>query len=518
MGRYYGGQEVKNFFKKTILWIYPALLIIPFIPVVRDFFEIESFLRILNFKTLRIFRASLYQASISTILCILFSIPPIAWLVRKGRNNSVAALIESTYFIPYFYPVASTVISFSILFSSEYFNIQYSLTAVAAAHVFYNTPIIIKYLSNSILKISPEIKESALLERINYPTIVLKIYLPIISKSLFRAIFLVFSFCFTSFGIIIALGNIRLATFESAIYQSIGHNFNFSKALSYALIQFLFLSIINFFISKTSGEQLSEESSFNNKRTKGIIHNFSILYLLYEFTIISAPIYFLFKFSISKNRNFLLNIFSESLNTDFPIMQSMINSIIVSFSASFIIIPIVYLLLRKHNHIIEFIITSSFGISSAVLSIAYIYLTIKTNLPVTAILIPGFIAVSLPFSFSFMQQHITGFNKDLFEAASLETSSFIKIFKNIEFPIIKNVLITAFLNSFALLYGEFTFAYIISSSANFPLISAVNFSLNAHREIGPSLAVNFLNIIIIFLAFIISRLFINSGKKWKGTL
>lgn len=515
MGIYYGSEEVKSLFSKGLRILYPALIIIPLIFIMGDYFTFKNFSTTLNERTITLLKVTLFQSAISAVFCTLFSIAPTAYLTKGNSNKVISNLIESTFFIPFFYPVASTVVSFSIILSNKYFNLQYSFTAVIIAHVFYNTPIMIKYISSSMLRINNAIKENALIDTLNAYQRIINIYLPIIMKSFLRGFFLVFCFCFTSFGIILALGNIRLTNFETAIYQSLNMNFDFSTAISYALIQFIFLSFINIYISKSAEEDLDEENKLYSGENNRFIVIFSLLYILFEFTILIAPVLYLIKVSIYKKTNFLFLIFSEAVNSNFKIINGILNSIIISFTASILVIPLVYILIRNKSKLTEFIITSSFGLSPAIISISYVYLSIITGMPILITGILGFIVISVPFAYSFLHHHVAGFDKIIIEAASLDTESKIKIFRFIEFPIIKPILLTSFLNTFALLYGEFTFAYIISNTSSLPLISSVNFSLNSQRKTGLSLAVNFINLVLIFSIFIVSKSILtrNSSKE-----
>ncbi len=80
-----------------------------------------------------------------------------------------------------------------------------------------------------------------------------------------------FTYSFTSFAIVLNLGGIKYSTLEVAIATTLKGTLNFSKALSYALIQFIVLTLINIFMSKfepQSFEYNEPEYSANKKNWK----------------------------------------------------------------------------------------------------------------------------------------------------------------------------------------------------------------------------------------------------------
>jgi len=71
--------------------------------------------------------------------------------------------LESAIFIPFFLPPVSTVIAFSLLFSTSgllsrlgiHIPILYTMWAILVAHAFYNSPIFVKYIGAALRTIPP---------------------------------------------------------------------------------------------------------------------------------------------------------------------------------------------------------------------------------------------------------------------------------------------------------------------------------------------------------------------------
>ena len=66
-----------------------------------------------------------------------------------------------------------------------------------------------------------------------------------ILPQIFRGFILVFTYCFTGFGIILSLGGIRFSTLEVEIASTLMGELNFSKAMIFGMIQFFILIILN---------------------------------------------------------------------------------------------------------------------------------------------------------------------------------------------------------------------------------------------------------------------------------
>jgi ABC-type sulfate transport system permease component len=281
MARRMGGFDfltMKKQFKNNLFAIFFLfLLLFPFFMLFKDFFQPKDLINIKDPQTLRILGFTCYQSFLSTVISFFITLLPSYF---SAKNKGVLSkLLENSIFIPFFFPPVSAVIAFSLLFSSTgllaksgiKINIMYSFTAIIIAHVFYNSPIFVKYLSEGLRRIPQSLKESAYVEGAGKVKTFFYIELPLILPSISRAFFLVFTYSFTSFAIVLNLGGIKYSTLEVAIATTLKGTLNFSKALSYALIQFIVLTLINIFMSKfepQSFEYNEPEYSANKKTGK----------------------------------------------------------------------------------------------------------------------------------------------------------------------------------------------------------------------------------------------------------
>ncbi|KAF2955305.1 ABC transporter permease subunit [Marinitoga sp. 38H-ov] len=494
-----------------ILWL------IPIGSLILNYFDVKDFFEILfKTRTLRILKYTFLQASLSVIISFLISFFPSLYVANN--KNYLSKILENSFFIPFFFPPIPTIIAFSLLYSSNglisklfNINILYSLTAIILAHSFYNSPIFVKYISDSLKSIPKNYIENAIIDGSNRWYIIKYIKIPIALPAILKASFLVFTYSFVSFAIVLSLGGIKYSTFEVAIFTTLRSSLDFSKALTYAIIQFIVLLILNYIISLPKIFEMNIEENYVDKNNIFVIL-FSIIYLIFEYSIVLTGTFSGFFDFI--NRKFTLkgfiNLFSKDLNAYYPITKSFYNTIIISSIVSFIVLLLTYIILRNiksHKQVIisNILIISSMGVSSAFLAMGLLYLNINFSIPYYILLGLGYIIISVPLAYTFMQQRVLSFDYSILEAAKIDGANKLKLFLYIEFPLLKNTLIAVFLQIFAIIFGEFTISYTMQSMDYFPLISNINYSLSNARYYLESQALASITILIVFTIFNISN-------------
>ncbi|PWJ95249.1 thiamine transport system permease protein [Oceanotoga teriensis] len=497
--------------KNYIIIIYSLIWIIPIYILMKDFFKIDSLNYIKDSYYLRILLNTIIQALLSSVFSFIVAIVP-AIYVSKSKSI-LSKILEASIFIPFFFPPISAVIAFSLIYSNYgilnnlgmNINIMYTLKGVVMAHIFYNSPIFVKYISSSIRSIPNNIIENAELEGSNKIKLFLKIQIPMIFPSILRAFFLVFTYSFTSFAIVMSIGGLRYSTLEVAISNALRGNLDFSKALSLAILQFIILLILNIFT--TTNENYEIEYKTYDKKVNKILLIGALIYFIFEYSIIITGIlssvydFINMKFDIEG----LKNIFSTEFNNKYPVIKSIINSLSISFISAITSTLIAYIILKNYTKFSNIIILSTLGISSAFLATSLLYMNILYNINYVILLVIGFILITIPISYSFLYQHVLGFKKEILEAGAIDGANKLKIFTKIELPILFPILISTFMQIFAIIYGEFTITYTMQLRDYLPLVSVVNFTISSSRLIKESSALSAINVLIIFMLFLISN-------------
>lgn len=491
---------------RTYSYIYLILWVIPLIFFVRDFFQMGEIKNLDYAEYFKLFKISLLQGVVSVFFSTLVALVPAYYM--SYRKNTLTKLLEGLIFIPFFFPTISTVVAFTLIFNLPIlkdFYILYTLKAIVIANVFYNSPIMIKYLSQGMRNIPRNVVEAGKIDGLGEIGIFFKIKLPLIFPQVFRGMFLVFIYTFASFGVVLALGGIKYSNFEVEIANTLLRDANFTKALALGAFQFLFLIAINLLGELYSPYEL--EGEFREKKVSSGVFIYSAVYLILESSVVLIGIFYGFynyytnKFSLEG----FFKLFNDSFNVSYPVLEGIRNSLILASITPIFVILFTYLLLKNFTKVSSAIIFSTMGFSSAFLGITLIYLNILYGIKLWILLVIGYFLITVPIAYSFMYQYVREFPKDILDLTKVDGLSTIKTFLYIECPILKNVFLGTYLQIFAIILGEFTISYSMQLGRDFPTIALVNYSLFSDKKLLEGAALSSVNIIIVVLLFYISN-------------
>lgn len=496
-------KDIKSFIINIfcgMAWILPVYFF------ARDFFNIEDLKNISNKHLIEVLSFSIKQGVYSTIFSFFISLIP-AYYVAYNKNI-LTKLINGLIFIPFFFPVISVVTVFSIVFNLgifKNFNILYSLKAIIIANIFYNSPIFIKYISDGLQRIPKELNEAMKVDGASDIIIFIKGQLPLILPQVFRGFILVFTYCFLGFGIVLSLGGIKFSTLEVEIATTLMIGSDFSKAMFLGAIQIIILLMFNILGIAVKEYELIGNSE--QRKTPGCFMLYSTIYMLLEYSvIIFAFVYSFFdiftgKFAFVAYKN----LFSEKFGEDYAVLESLFNSLKLSLIVSIISVIIIYIIIKNYSRITDIIIFSNLGISGAFLAVTLYYLNILFDIPLVVLLVIGYLIAVIPIGYSFMYQYIKKFPKEILESGDLDCKNFIQKFVYIEFPILRNIFLSAFLQIFAVVFGEFTIGYTMQLEDVYPVVSLVNYSMVSNKQYMESSAFTSIIILIILTTFILGE-------------
>ncbi len=216
---------------------------------------------------LSVIQFTLWQASLSTFLSVLFAFPLARALHRRprffGRNllirlTSVSLIVPTMVAIIGIVGVHGRNGLMNDLFELLGFARQdylYGLNGILIAHVFFNLPLVTRLFLNGLMGIPSQQWRLASHLGITGFNLVAKVEWPVIRGLIPGAMGIVFLLCFTSFAIVLALGGgPRSTTLEVAIYQAVRFDFNLSAAVSLSLIQIVLCVGLGCLFFSSSGE------------------------------------------------------------------------------------------------------------------------------------------------------------------------------------------------------------------------------------------------------------------------
>ena len=122
---------------------------------------------------------------------------------------------------------------------------------ILLAHVFYNYSVALRLLSAYWQNLPPSLTQAAQMLGASPGRAFVEVTLPLLRPAILAAAALVFTFTFTSFGVIVVLGGPRFATLEVEIYRQAVNLFNLPVAAALSLWQILFTFILMLFYTRT---------------------------------------------------------------------------------------------------------------------------------------------------------------------------------------------------------------------------------------------------------------------------
>ncbi len=188
-----------------------------------------------------------YQAFLSTLFTFLLGLPAAVLFARFDFRGK--SLLRALTALPFMLPTVVVAAGFNALLGPRgwlsfvlpglSFQFTGTLTAILLAHVFYNTTIVIRIVSNALTHLDPRLEQTARVLGADSRRVWLGVTLPLLRAPLLAAALLVFLFDFTSFGVILLLGGPQFSTLELEIYIQSMQFLNLPMAALLSLIQLL---------------------------------------------------------------------------------------------------------------------------------------------------------------------------------------------------------------------------------------------------------------------------------------
>lgn len=179
---------------------------------------------------------TLWQAAVSTVLTLLVAFP-LTWTVSTfdfpGRRWVMAIVT-----VPFVLPSVVVASAFIAL------GLRDSIWAILAAHVFFNVSVVVRTVTTVWARLDRAPIEAARTLGASPWAAFRKITLPILGPSIAAASSIVFLLCFTSFGIVLLLGGLRLRTIEVEIYQRVTTFLDLPAAGALALVQLIGITVV----------------------------------------------------------------------------------------------------------------------------------------------------------------------------------------------------------------------------------------------------------------------------------
>ena len=180
----------------------------------------------------------------------------IGYAVSKNRRSRWANYVNSVAFLPYLMPSIAVGVAFFILFSNQYFNLFNTYALLIIAGTIKYIPFACRSSLNSMLQLSGEIEEAAVIQDVPWIKRMTRIIIPIQKSSIISGYLLPFMTCLRELSLFMLLcvqGFILSTTLD--YFDEMGL-YAFSSGINLILI--VTILICNALVNKVTGASLDK--------------------------------------------------------------------------------------------------------------------------------------------------------------------------------------------------------------------------------------------------------------------
>lgn len=179
---------------------------------------------------------TIWQATASTLLTLAVALPAAYVFARYrffGRRFFRAAIT-----VPFVLPTVVVGTAFlALLGPNGPVDLSGTVWVILIAHVFFNYAVVVRTVGGLWAHLDPRLEEAARMLGAGRWRTFRSVTLPLLRPALAAAGSIVFLFTFTSFGVILILGGLRLSTIEVEIWRQTTAYLNLGVAAALAILQ-----------------------------------------------------------------------------------------------------------------------------------------------------------------------------------------------------------------------------------------------------------------------------------------
>ena len=524
----------------TIFFYVPLLTILKESFLRGDSFTLANYLDVL---TKSVVVSSIQFTFIESILSTLASVIlglPIALILTKYRFKG-KSVYESLLLVPFILPGMVVGLAFLLLFNPNgiipsFFEIigfrleqsLWSFVGIIMAHAYYNSPLVAVMTTSVWRRVDPEIEEVAETLGAHGFKKFVKITMPLIMPGLLSSSLLTFIFSFSSFEVVLLLGNFRFRTIEVEIYHLFRNRLDFSGASSLATVQLIiiilltwlyFTSIQKYTDIRKSGKvsKVFEEHLFKTSKKNLLLGIYLVFFSIFQIFPLAMTLFYSVYDPVKDQ--FTLSGFSSVFSTDYnPYLGSSpisapINTIIFSVITASIslLLGLISAYATKEGGLLSLIsniavfvplatsrLTIGLGMILAFGSIGVLYQDTRP------LIIASHIMIAYPFTTRSILNGLSKIDPYVIESAETLGAKPLKRFVKVDVPILSPSLAVATSLAFATSLGEFAATNILYRG-NFPTLTVLIYVMLSGRRFVSASAAAFILITMSFLVFLAIR-------------
>ena len=477
---------------------------------------------------LRVIFFTIRQAFYSSILSLLFGLP-LAWMF--GRYSFYGKyFMKSLFLVPFILPGITVALGFILFYGNNGFinqflgrfgfniRVLYSLRAILMAHIFYNIPIVIRVVGNTIEKFNKRLEQAGECLGANKFQLWTRLFIPCLTPSILNAGLLVFIYCFMTFGIVLVLGDVSYTTIEVNIFILVRQLMNLRLGMALGLVQIILsLSFLlvsravqnqyNYYLSYIYDEQREQASLWSagllNLVGKVVYFFFALLFVISP--IVSIFVYFIHNSSWGNSFSFFA--YDAVIASTKAIV--LLNSTLLAFTSAFLCTVISFCLAlgiyrSSRFKFLEVIAFMPMGISSVTFGLGFILFQRYFPFNRFSLLIIAHTIISFPLVFKIIYDGLKHIKVSYLSAGECLGAKPRQIMYKIILPLMLNCLFTGFIFAFALSLGELGAASVLQR--NFVTIPLAIYRYLSARQFISATGMSLLLVFTALASFYVSEI------------
>ena len=190
---------------------------------------------------------TLWQAAVSTALVVLIAVP-IAGIFAQ-YDFSGRRMLRALMIAPFTLPTVVVGAAFLVLLPRSH---RQGALGIVLAHVFFNVGIMVRAVANAWEAMDPHLAEAARTLGASPVRAWWTVVRPLLQPAIAGAAGLVFTLCFTSFGVVLLLGGPRRSSIDVEIYRQALQLLRLDRAAVLAIAQVLIIGALTLAIAGRS--------------------------------------------------------------------------------------------------------------------------------------------------------------------------------------------------------------------------------------------------------------------------
>ncbi len=414
-------------------------------------------------ETLRIAWFTTWQAALSTVLTLAVGLP-LAWVVGRfafrGRSLVLGAVL-----VPFVLPTLVVATAFVSLLPDR---LDRGVWAILLAHAFFNVAVVVRVVGGYWAGLGRTTGDAAAVLGAGPLRRLREVTLPQLAPALAAASALTFLFSFTSFGVILVLGDPRSVTLETEIYNQAARLFDLRTAAVLSLVQLAIVAALVLVTSRLEGRLGggSSETSSGLRQPFGRERWLVAVVLAAAGCMLGLPVAALVSRSLSTPAGVALDNY-RTLGRETSVLlvtpwEAVGNSLFFATVATALALAVGGLLALALARIrpgwLDALVLLPLGGSAVMLGFGFVIAFDEPPLELrgSAVLVPVAQAlVAAPFVFRIVVPALRSVRPELREAAALLGASPLRVRREIDLPLVARALAGAAGFAFAIALGEF---------------------------------------------------------------